>query len=54
MDGYAVVKISLGGSHLDGHTKSLQHLIGFYPYDVQSHNLGSRGERKQEGEREDE
>mmetsp|Transcript_12599 Transcript_12599/g.30637 ORF Transcript_12599/g.30637 Transcript_12599/m.30637 type:complete len:305 (-) Transcript_12599:112-1026(-) len=36
---YAMVKVALGGSHLDGDGKPLEHLICTNAHDVETHNL---------------
>ena len=39
MDGHSVVEVSLGGTHLDSHCKSLQHFVTAQTNHVNSNNL---------------
>ena len=39
MDGHCVIKVLLRRAHLDGHSESLQHLIGTLAEDVDTHHL---------------
>ena len=54
MDGHTTVKVLLGGAHLDGDAKPLQHLVCSHAKQVQTHNLrggdGGRGRRERGGE----
>lgn len=42
VDGDSVVQVGLGGPHLDGHSKALQHFVAAQPLHVQSHHLWRR------------
>ena len=39
MDGHAVIKVRLGGPHLDGHPEALQHLVAAAAHHVEPHHL---------------
>ncbi len=47
MNGHAAVKVGLGGAHLDGHAKALQHLAAAETHDVQADHLllGTRADQ---------
>ena len=51
VDGHTTVKVLLGGAHLDGNAKALQHLVRTHAKQVQTHNLrgGDREGRGGEG-----
>ena len=39
MNGHTVVKVSLGGPHLDGHPEALEHLVTAPAHHVEPHHL---------------
>ena len=39
MDRHAVVKVRLGGAHLDGHPEALEHLVAAPSHHVETHHL---------------
>ena len=47
MDGHTVVTVCLGGSHLDSHPKSLQHLVRTHANDMQPHHLQEKTQQPQ-------
>ena len=48
VDGHTTVKVLLGGAHLDGNAKALQHLVRTHAKQVQTYNLRG-GDREGRG-----